>query len=209
MENYIPANDTIEELIGEELTDEKKAELDEMRNSPAYPDEMFEEAEKQDALKNYKEAFGYLNNTEKNKFQKILPQKTKDAYNLIAEYCMKEYNEKYGEISEDEYWRYMIADYSATGEGNTVCLMVTQAVPYGDDLPPSGSGKYGAITTQEYRAVREFHQKFGSWYLQGIRFLPREEFFMTCAYYIPPVMMKLANANCYKDFYTKVHYNFS
>ena len=35
MENYIPDNDTIEELIGEELTDEKKAELDEMRNSPA------------------------------------------------------------------------------------------------------------------------------------------------------------------------------
>ena len=46
MENYIPDNDTIEELIGEELTDEKKAELDEMRNSPAYPDEMFEEVER-------------------------------------------------------------------------------------------------------------------------------------------------------------------
>ena len=60
MENYIPDNDTIEELIGEELTDEKKAELDEMRNSPAYPDEMFEEAEKQDALKNYKEALQFL-----------------------------------------------------------------------------------------------------------------------------------------------------
>jgi len=31
MENYIPDNDTIEELIGEELTDEKKEELDRMR----------------------------------------------------------------------------------------------------------------------------------------------------------------------------------
>jgi hypothetical protein len=60
MENYIPDNDTIEELIGEELTDEKKRELDEMRNSPAYPDEMFEDAEKQDALKNYKEALQFL-----------------------------------------------------------------------------------------------------------------------------------------------------
>jgi hypothetical protein len=174
-----------------------------------YPDEMFEVAAQREALQDYKEAFAYLNNTEENKFRKILPQKTKDAYNLIAEYCMKEYNEKYGEISEDEYWRYMIADYSATGEGHTVCLMVTQASGYGDDYPKDGPDKYKALTTKEYRAVRQFHQTFGSWYSQGIRFLPREEFFMTCAYYIPPVMMKLANAKCYKDFHTKVHYNFS
>ena len=171
-----------------------------------YPDEMFEEAERRETLKDYKEAFAYLNNSEENKFRKILPQKTKDAYNLIAEYCMKEYNEKYGEISEDEYWRYMIADYSATGEGHTVCLMVTQANAYGDDY---GEDKYKPSNTKSYRAVRQFHQQFGSWYLQGIRFLPREEFYMTCAYYIPPVLMKLANAKCYKEFHTKVHYNFS
>ena len=171
-----------------------------------YPDELFEEAERREALKDYKEAFGYLNNTEENKFRKILPQKTKDAYNLIAEYCMKEYNEKYGEIPEEEYWRYMIADYCGTGEGHTVCLMVTQANAYGDDY---GEDKYKPSNTKSYRAVRQFHQQFGSWYLQGIRFLPREEFYMTCAYYIPPVLMKLANAKCYKEFHTKVHYNFS
>jgi hypothetical protein len=33
MENYIPDDDTIEELIGEELTDEKKRELELMRES--------------------------------------------------------------------------------------------------------------------------------------------------------------------------------
>jgi hypothetical protein len=174
-----------------------------------YPDAMFEEAERREALKDYKEAFGYLNTSEENKFSKILPQKTKDAYNLIAEYCMKEYNENYGEIPEDEYWRYMIADYCGTGEGHTVCLMVTQANAYGDDYPKDGPDKYKALTTKEYRAVRQFHQTFGSWYSQGIRFLPKEEFFMTCAYYIPPVMMKLANAKCMKEFQTKVHYNFS
>jgi hypothetical protein len=103
----------------------------------------------------------------------------------------------------------MIADYSATGEGHTVCLMVTQANAYGDDYPKDGPDRYKALTTKEYRAVRQFHQTFGSWYLQGIKFLPREEFYMTCAYYIPPVMMKLANAKCYKEFQTKVHYNFS
>ena len=170
---------------------------------------MFEVAAEREALKDYKEAFAYLNNTEENKFRKILPQKTKDAYNLIAEYCMKEYSGKYGEIPEEEYWRYMIADYSATGEGHRVSLMITDAPAYGDDYPKDGPDKYKALTTKEYRAVKEFHQKFGGWMLQGVKFLPREEFYMTCAYYIPPVMMKLANAKCIKNFHTEVYYNFS
>ena len=86
---------------------------------------------------------------------------------------------------------------------------MTQAIPYGDDFPPDGPDKYKAITSQEYRAVRNFHEKFGTWMLYGVKFLSREDFFTECAYYIPPVMMKLSNKNCYKEFYTDVHYNFS
>jgi len=80
-----------------------------------YPDEMFISAEKEEELKTYQEAFAYLDNKEENKFQKILPQKTKDAYNLIAEYCMKEYNETYGEIPEEEYMRFLVGDFFGTG----------------------------------------------------------------------------------------------
>jgi len=50
-----------------------------------YPDEMFEVAAEREALKTYEEAFAYLDNKEENKFIKILPQKTKDAYNHIAD----------------------------------------------------------------------------------------------------------------------------
>ena len=174
-----------------------------------YPDELFEIAAQREALKTHQEAFTYLNNIEENKFTKIFPQKTKDAYNLVAEYCMKEYKENYGEMPEDEYWIYMIADYGATGEGHRVSVMITQASPYGDDYPKDGPDKYKALTTKEYRAVREFHQKFGGWMLQGVKFLPKEEFYTTCAYYLPPVMMKLANAKCIKEFHTEVYYNFS
>jgi len=48
MMNRIPDNDEIEDIMNITLTEEKKAELDEMRNSPAYPDEMFEEAERRE-----------------------------------------------------------------------------------------------------------------------------------------------------------------
>ena len=174
-----------------------------------YPDDMFEVAAQREALQNHKEAFAYLNNIEENKFRKVVPQKTKDAYNLITEFCVKEYKDKYGEFPEDEYWRYMIADYGATCEGHRVSVMITQASPYGDDYPVEGPDRYTPVKTKEYRAVREFHQKFGGWMLQGVKFLPKEEFYTTCAYYIPPVMMKLANAKCIKEFHTEVYYNFS
>jgi hypothetical protein len=171
-----------------------------------YPDEMFEVAAQREALKDYKEAFAYLNNTEENKFRKILPQKTKDAYNLIAEYCMKEYNEKYGEISEDEYWRYMIADYFATGEGRTLCFLMTQALPRGDDF---GEDRYRPITTKEYRSVREFHQKFGGWMLHGATFLSREDFFEKYSIFLPPKLIDLKDKNCYMNYYSELHFNFS
>jgi len=145
--------------------------------------------------------------TEKEELKQELEELKKKNFQKVADCCMEEYRQKYGERPEDEYWMYMIAEYFATGEGHTTCLMVTQALAYGDDYGPDDT--YRPITTKEYRAVREFHKEFGTWMLHGIRFLSKEAFYTECAYYIPPVMMKLANAKCYKDFHTKVHYNFS
>jgi hypothetical protein len=122
---------------------------------------------------------------------------------------MEEYTQKYGEMPEDEYWVYMVADYFATGEGTTTCLMITQATPYGDDYPSEGPDKYKPVNSQAYRAVRKFHEQFGTWMLHGLKFLPKHEFYTQCAYFIPPAMMKLANAKCFKEFYNEVHYNFS
>jgi len=138
-----------------------------------------------------------------------LEAKKKENFQLVADACMKEYEEKYGRdvFPVDESWVYMLSEYGATGEGNTVCLMMTQATPYGDDF--SDENRYVPINSQQYRAVRAFHEQFGTWYLHGLRFLSKEDFFTECAYYIPPVMMKLSNKNCYKDFHTRVHYNFS
>ena len=159
----------------------------------------------------YSDALKELAKTEKEELKAELEAKKKENFQLVADACMKEYEEKYQRdvFPVDEHWVYMIGEYFGTGEGQTTCIMMTQATPYGDDYPPDGPDKYKAITSKEYRAVRAFHEQFGTWYLYGLKFLSREDFYTECAYYIPPVMMKLSNAKCFKDFYTRVHYNFS
>jgi hypothetical protein len=157
----------------------------------------------------YSDALKALAETEKVELRAELEAKKKENFQLVADACMKEYEEKYGRdvFPVDEYWVYMIGEYYGTGEGQTTCIMMTQATPYGDDY--SGENKYVPINSKQYRAVRAFHEQFGTWYLHGLKFLTKEDFFGECSYYIPPVMMKLSNKSCFKDFYTRVHYNFS
>ena len=150
-----------------------------------------------------------LSETEKVELRAQLEAKKKENFQMLADACMKEYEEKYGRdvFPVDEYWVYMVGEYFGTGEGQTTCIMMTQATPYGDDF--SGENKYVPVNSKQYRAVRKFHEKFGTWMLYGLKFLSKEDFFTECAYYIPPVMMKLSNAKCFKEFHTQVHYNFS
>jgi hypothetical protein len=150
-----------------------------------------------------------LDETEKVELRAELEKKKKENFQLVADACMKAYEEKYGRdvFPVDEYWVYMVAEYGATGEGSTHCLYLTQAIPYGDDF--TEENRYVPINSKQYRAVRAFHEQFGTWMLGGLRFLSKEDFYTQYAYFIPPVMMKLSNAKCYKEFYTEVHYNFS
>lgn len=162
-----------------------------------------------DAILRLADELKALSETEKVELRAELEAKKKENFQLVADAAMKEYEEKYGRdvFPVDEYWVYMVADYGATGEGSTHCLYLTQAMPYGDDF--TEDNRYVPINSKQYRAVREFHEKFGTWMLGGLRFLSKKDFFTEYAYYIPPVMMKLSNKNCYKTFYTEVHYNFS
>ena len=155
------------------------------------------------------DALKELSETEKVELREELEKKKKENFELVSTACMKEYEKKYNRdtFPVDEYWVYMIGEYFGTGEGQTTCILLTQALPYGNDF--SEENKYVPINSKQYRAVREFHEQFGTWMLYGLRFLSREDFYTECAYFIPPVMMKLSNAKCYKNFYTKVHYNFS
>lgn len=163
------------------------------------------------AIDKYSDALKELRKIEHEELMEELQAKKKENFQLVADACMKEYEQKYHRdvFPVDEYWVYMVAEYFGTGEGQTVCIMMTQAVPsHAEDFETSNN-RYVPCTTKEYRAVRAFHEQFGTWHLHGLRFLSKEDFFSEYSYYIPPVMMKLSNKSCYKDFHTRVHYNFS
>jgi hypothetical protein len=161
------------------------------------------------AIDKYSEALKALAETEKVELRAELEAKKKENFQLIADACMKEYEQKYHRdvFPVDEHWVYMISEYFGTGEGQTTCIMMTQAEPHRDDFDEGNY--YVPNNSKQYRAVRAFHEQFGTWMLYGLRFLSKEDFFGECAYFLPPVMMKLSNAKCSKEFYTEVHYNFS
>ena len=150
-----------------------------------------------------------LSETEKVELRAELEAKKKENFQLVADACMKEYEQKYGRdtFPVDEYWVYMAGEYFGTGEGQTVCIMMTQASPYGDDF--TEENRYVPINSKQYRAVRKFHEEFGTWMLYGLKFMSKEDFFGEYSYYIPPAIMKLYNKSCFKEFHTQVHYNFS
>ena len=159
----------------------------------------------------YSDALKELRKIEHEELIEELQSKKKENFRLVADACMKEYEQKYHRdvFPMSEYWVYMVSEYFGTGEGQTVCIMMTQANPGHPEDFETSTNRYVACTTKQYRAVRAFHEQFGTWHLHGLRFLSKEDFFSEYSYYIPPVMMKLSNKSCYKEFYTKVHYNFS
>jgi hypothetical protein len=161
------------------------------------------------AIDKYSDALKELSETEKVELRAELEAKKKENFQLVADACMKDYEEKYHRdvFPVDEYWVYMVSEYFGTGEGQTVCIMMTQAEPHRDDF--TEDNRYVPVNSKQYRAVRAFHEQFGTWYLHGLKFLSKEDFFSEYSYYIPPAMMKLLNRSCFKDFYTRVHYNFS
>lgn len=163
------------------------------------------------AIDKYSDALKELRKIEHEELIEELQAKKKENFQLVADACMKEYEQKYQRdvFPVDEHWVYMVSEYFGTGEGQTVCIMMTQANPGHPEDFETSTNKYVACTTKQYRAVRAFHEQFGTWYLHGLRFLSKEDFFSEYSYYIPPAMMKLLNKSCFKDFYTRVHYNFS
>ena len=164
-----------------------------------------------DFIEEHSEALKELRKIEHEELIEELQSKKRENFQLVAKRCMQEYEKTYNRdvFPVDESWVYMVAEYFGTGEGQTTCIMMTQAnAGHAEDFETS-TNKYVPCTTKEYRAVREFHIQLGTWMLHGLKFLTKEDFFGDFAFYIPPMMIKLSNEPCYKTFYTEVHYNFS
>lgn len=161
------------------------------------------------AIGEYSDALEQLTRIERVGLRAELERKKQENFQKVSDACMQSYQERYGELpSEDEYWRFMIADEYSTGNGRTLSVLMSQALPsYPEDF--DDEHKYTPITTQEYRAVREFHKYFGTYSLFGIKFVSREDFFEKYANLLPPALVDLKNKQCYLHYHGELHFNFA
>jgi hypothetical protein len=97
----------------------------------------------------------------------------------------------------DELYQFLACDYSATGEGRTLCLLITRAYPIGSDYATesyfdNGNFVLGTLgNTAKFRAAREFIEEFGGYYAQGAENLSREEFLKRFGNHLPPYTEKI------------------
>ena len=132
----------------------------------------------------------------------------KENFQKIAESRMKDYQEKYGSLpDENEYWRFIISEYYGTGDGETICIMVTNGSTEPEDFTDDSS--YTPTNSIEYRCVREFHKHFGTWMLHGIEFLSKEDFFKKYSIFLPQALVNLKDKQCYMHYHSELHFNFS
>ena len=162
-------------------------------------------------MEKHDDAFKQLAAIEREELKEKLEVLKKKNFQDVADRCMKEYAETYGEMPEDESWMFLEAEYYGTGEGKTICLQMTQANPYGDDYDGKLSypDNYEPLTTQAYRAVRGFHKLFGTFFLHGLRFHTREKFFETYDNFLPAVLVNLKDEQCMLEYHSELHFNFA
>ncbi len=118
----------------------------------------------------------------------------------------------------EELYQFIACDYFATGEGRTICLLITRAYPKQEDyktearFDETGFHPGELANTAKFRAAREFVKHFGTWYAQGAENLPKEEFLEKFGRFIPEVVLKLLNSEDQPgnlSFRQEFHFNFS
>ena len=137
----------------------------------------------------------------------LTPEKKAELQRMRDEW-ERQQQEELQRIIDDDPWMFMVSDYFGTGEGRTVCLMMTQANPnWPEDFV--NSENYVPSTTKEYRARRKFKEKFGDWYANGIEFLTREQFFNKYSLFLPQKLVNLKDQLCSIEYHSELHFNFS
>ena len=102
-------------------------------------------------------------------------------------------------MDNEELYQFVACDYYATGEGRTLCLLITRAYPHSDDYETHGDIVDGVWipgtlkNSAKFRATREFAEEFGGYYLQGAENLSREEFLKRFVNHLPPYTEKILN----------------
>ncbi len=117
-------------------------------------------------------------------------------------------------------YQFLACDYSATGEGRTICMLITRAYPYREDyVKPSyfdeeGRWHYESETknTPEDRAKREFVVRFGGFIAQGVEVLDKQTFLTRFAHMLPLSVKRMlldSDQPGNMVFSQEFHFNFS
>ncbi len=118
----------------------------------------------------------------------------------------------------EDYNHYAAIEYSATGEGITIFLMITRAKPIADDwaeLPSSQNGWKGTLAVSPEKIVeREMAKVVDPYFMVGIQHYTREKFLDFYRSYLPQIVIDMSNPeNDYQPFnlhyFQEFHFNFS
>ena len=124
--------------------------------------------------------------------------------------------------------QYVVCDYMATGEGSTLCILITKAYPEHEDYEesnsytdPDGSFHFEMPELKEgitpsLIAKRQFIKEFGDYYARGAEILEEKDFLLRCAGRLPAYVVSMIEAQKWPDraagnlYYTsKLHVNYS
>jgi len=125
---------------------------------------------------------------------------------------------------------YVVSDYMATGEGHSLCILITMAYPLHDDYDRSGNkshmdenGKFHfempplkeGITPQTI-ALRQFKEEFGDFHVRNAEIMSEQDFLEKYSKHVPAYILKVIENQRFPDmaagnvYYASiVHLNYS
>lgn len=116
--------------------------------------------------------------------------------------------------------KFAVCDYSATGEGRTICILITYLHPRRPDdyeIEPffdyddEGKMRFNSGTlksTEEQILYREFSEIFGGYMAQGMEILTRQDFIDKFGRLVPEFVIKSIEQPMGNfHYFASIHYN--
>jgi hypothetical protein len=118
---------------------------------------------------------------------------------------------------------FIASDYSATGEGRTISILITPLHPKPDDyeIKPhieeqrDDNGRHifnpGVLKTKtEVILLRDFAETFDGWLAMGAEIVDKEEFIRRFGRMVPELVLKFVDEPMGNfRYFTQIHYNLS
>jgi hypothetical protein len=101
--------------------------------------------------------------------------------------------------------QYLVSDYYATGEGRTICLLITCGYTIQDDYLEDGAT---LKNSEKFRVAREFIEEFG-YFAQGAVNLSKEEFMKRYGKFVPDSVQYMLDEPAKIRFIQRFHFNYA